>query len=1278
MSHITITTLILFKLLQVVHLKLSQSTYYFFENEYIPTHFPVISIPLDFDISNQSQIQSLVQEQNLTEEYKYSITPKAKLFSLIKSEKQDIEIVQLEDQKLTFLYQIKNYLSNNQLLINLSNYSIPLTGQNCFSLFYLKEESYLLICKIPENKIAIQILNLNQQSSPLNFTTKALNVQDYNPLCEFETNFEYSLLVIFEKNCPHQKLETFFIDENNQEIINQTNFILEEYNKSNQLITKINICSSTILQIQTNNESLILDLKSLDLLNILLFDQKYYSNVFQCIELPIVQVRDNQLRFNKFSFNVSTEGFIQGFLLNQIFILQKNDHVIVYYSDNLQIVIRNSFQQFFSLSNLPYTLGVTEKGDLLIYRIKIPRLSFTYQNSSKSLILEYQRQSKNYIELLDQQILDLQILSESQPKFLIKNNTEFIGISEASRLQFLLNQIQMSLPLQIKQLYINEKLINFYEETRQLGCNIDIGNLNQIFIIISLGDDSFLILYIQNDATQIVITRCAKGTLQIIKKIKFAKGFINIINFNQNQFCVVQENSLRIYKFQNQQLLGKYYTFNHTIIAASNLNNANILGLVFKDCNQISYFIDNDDLQIHEIKSQYLECNGNKQQKSELFFITEHQIFFKNQELYQEQLILKETIIKAEVMLHFRKILLFTQYQQKLKIQHFSFFSYELQFLYDCPLYNYTLKIPLNYKLQGPLLSVLAENSQQQSVLLVYNTNNEAINSLIQVIELDQDHIHFDFIFGSQNLLYYYYQNAFQIRELGTYTIIFQNSIKQISAFKELNYNFTFGTPILNEIINYNFTVKHINNDYNIMLIQNDTLRLNSNNILDMSNIFSNIISIEVVSQNYQLIRPLTFTNEKMTCELYQNNCCFNQNQLKCFKNNQIFVYKSPDLRCYVIAIYFNDSHSECTIICYANLRYQMIMISFQNYYQSIKPQMYEQKILEDPEFQHYINVDDLEIIFADRDLVIVKPGKTNQIFVILKLQQGQQLGFNYSNRENTLLSVSRIKDDYYVFLQQSQDNILYSIVTINVNRTNERQQIFYKKQIQDQMCISNSQFIDASEEIKQLLPIYFHKIKTIETTLVDDVLVIELLMLFEIQFGFVIRIRMDTIKYGICQIDVLQTLRYPHNSQLSQIFYVNKDYIIISIIRFNIRSLILYDRFQDKNLSLIHSIDAFPENNYKKIEQFNNSHLALVILSNIFYEVQIIALSQYKLECINKCNLAATLILKNEVSNLTITVQNNNTENPLQYNIRLITIIFDLISISLFLQFGKKKQKMV
>ncbi|CAK78327.1 unnamed protein product (macronuclear) [Paramecium tetraurelia] len=1272
MSPLTITTLILFKLLQVVHLKLINNTYFIFENEYIQTSFPVLSIPLDFDISNQSQTQSLIQEYNLTEEYKYPIAPKAKLFSFKKSNNEDIDIVQLEDQKLTLLYQIKNYQSNNQLLIRSGNYSISLTQRNCFSLHYLQEESYLLACKLPEHKIEIQILNLNQQSSEEGFTNKTLNILDYNPLCELESNLAYSLLVIFEKNCSYSKLETIFIDAINQKIINQTKFVMDEYNKSNEFITKIQICSTTTLMIYTNNEILKLDLEQQDFSNFLFFNQEQYFNAKQCTDMSIVEVRDNQLKFNQFSLNVSIEGFIQGFRLNIIFILQKKDHVIVYYSYNLQLIIRKSFQQLFSLSNLPYILGVTEKGEHLIYRIKNPRFSFTYKNSSKIQILEYEKQPKFQKLLLDQIISDVEILSESSPQFLIQNNTQFFGSFEGSRFKIHQNQIQKSLPFKIKQLYINDTLINFKEETKLLGCNIDIRNLKQISIL-SLEDDSFLILFIQNDATQIVIARCTENKLQNIKTIKIQEGFIQIMNFNLPRVCIVQENSLKIYQFENQQLLERSYAFNLNIIAAYNMNNTNILGLVFEDCNQRTYFIDNHNLQIHQIISQQLECNGNKQKLTPLFFIDEHKIFFKNQVSYQEQIILKETIIKAEVMLQHRKILIFTQYQQKLKIKFYSFISFELQLLYDCPLYNFNLKVPLNYKLQSPFLLVLAENSQQNSVLLIYNLNNQAINSLIQIIEIDQEHFHFDFIFGTLKSFYYYYQNDIQIRDFETYTLFLENQIPQTSVFKVLHFSFAFQTPILNEIINWNFTEKSINNDYTIMLIQNDTLSLNSNNILDMSNIFSNIISIEVIQQNYQLIRPLRFTHEKMTCKFYQNKCCLNDHNLECLQNNQRLFYVFHYVFQFVHTIYFNDNNSECIIISTYQENLQMIIISFQNYSSSIKPQIFQYEIITDPVLHKGT---DLQIIFADRDHVIFLPDKINKIFVYLKLQPAQQLFFNYSNQKNTLLYGSRIKDDDYVFLYQSQDDIFYSIVTISINKKNEQQKIFIKNQMQDQICISNNEFIEPLIGFKKIFPNNFQKIQIIELTLVDDVLVIELLMLFEIQIGFVIQLRIDIIKYGKCEINILQTLRYPHNSLLSRPFYVNKDYIIISTCRINIESLILYDRFQGQNISLIHSIDVFPQNDYLKIEKINNSHVALVAIPNIFQEVQIIALSQYKLECLNNCNSTATLILKNEVSKLTITVQNINNEIPLQYNIRLITLITNLLTIQLFLQLRNKKNK--
>ncbi|CAD8212294.1 unnamed protein product [Paramecium pentaurelia] len=1271
---------ILLQLLQVVYLQLLENTQFILENEYIQTNLAIIVIPYDIDISKQYQTLSLVQEYNLTEEYKQPlISPQTKLYSLIKSNNQDIDIVQLEDQKLSFLYTIKNYLSNNQLVIQPKKYSIQLNQQNCFSLHYLNQEFYMLICKMQETKIIIQILNLNQQSMEQNFTIKNLTVLDYNPICQIDSKFMFSLLVIFEKNCSNSSFTNYFIDINHQKIINQTNLNMNNYNKSNEFIINIEICSSNILRILTQNQILILNLQTpeFSLYQVALVTN--FSNTFinKCTLQQLsfqLEIKNNQLILDQNKINISSEGFIQAILANKILILHKKDQVIVYFDQDIQIIIKQSFQQFFSLSNLPFVLGVKENGELLAYKIRIPKQSYTHLNSSKIQILQFSRNTRLLNQIISSKILDIQVISERSPKLFISEQKEFFQVFKGSRILFFQSKLQISLPLQVKSIQVNGKSINFKIETQQLNCHIDIRDLEQLFIM-NLKDDSHLILFIKNNTTQLIVALCFQERLSIIKKIRIKHGFIKIFIFNTQCFFLVQQNSFKIYYYENMQLNERSYLFYLQIIDANMVDQIKLICLVFKDCTQQCYYTDiNEDSPFFQIQSSKLECNGNKQLITEFLFIGEHELFFYNKLSYQEQLILQETIIKAEVILHHFLILLFTTHESKLKIKKYSFNNNELQFLYDIPLYTFSLRNPLTYKVQGKFLMILAETSSLSPVLLIYNFQNTGVNSLIKVIELDKDQIHFDFIYGDGMAFYYFYQNAIQIRELDIISVIFENEFVSTNVFNKFDFLFTFETPISNEIVNTNHSYTCFNDDYQIRLIQNDTRSLNSKNVLDMSNIISNINSIEVVQHNYYLlIPPLVFTSDKMICKFYQNKCCINESEIICWLKNERFIQEKDVLIQNYLMIDCNENQYECTIMYNFNYFIYLMIIIFQKDQQSNKILIIQQNNNSKAPF-HEAN--DIDIRFYNRDLIMFGSEGQKKIFVYSRLNIKQYISFNYSKLQNEFLQIKRIKDNNYICLYQYENQILYTIITINDNNQNQKQQdLYYKELIVDQTCFS---FEDLANILNVPLKKFQIKSKIIqisEFNFVNDIIMIELLILFEQQLGFILQLKIDINKQEKCYFDILQIIRYPINSYLNLLLYINNDFIIMSITQFENKNIILYDRFQGQTVSLIHSIYMLPDNNYSKIENFNNTHFSLIQQGNQIQEVQIISISKYKLEFLNESNSIATLILKNEVSNFTITVQNINIKIPLNYNIRLIITIINVLLIQFFLLLRKKQK---
>ncbi|CAD8204117.1 unnamed protein product [Paramecium pentaurelia] len=1233
----------------------SLTTYYIYPDENIYSKNYGYAIDINKDNFDEQSIEKqnieLLREIKIENEQSIELNGDERLFSFILEDY--IDVIILKNKSIECLYQINNYLYNNdEIIIEKKECLLLLNQSYCYQLHYLDKFIYIIQCKYDENTTIFQIVNQSQILDEI-----MIPIQ---PFCKQDSIFNKETLIFYNKQCQSTQfysIQIYNLSFQNTQLYDLTE--TKELTENRAQLLDIQFITQSNLYIIYSNQiiSFFLETKVIYILyshfDVEIKQFKFLN--YQTLNYVVkVNKETQQLYLNDYKFDLSIQDF------QNIFIIKRN--VILFHFTNKLFIKVNSFSSneisininnLIQIGELPYFMVLSNQ-QLKLIKLSLPKSIVTYNNSD--LIYFIQAALKNGSKFL----INLKLFDPNNPIQHFQETKLFYETNNPNDQICISNQIyKRTLPIKIMQIMENQKQLQILENPKAqflsyLDWTLTIGN---IIFLQRLKDEQILIGLKQEDKF-IKLIFFSNGRPIKKHQLKLLDNFIEIFFIRQPMHLVIiYQNQIEIYKLGFDKVEKTIRYIDVMIIKAIQIKY--FVHYLLEDCNMMSIQLFGDYFIIGKNYYKY-DCKTSLQFYKNDIYIDNHSLNFKHRQQVTQIITLKEKISEIKNVLS-DYLLLFTSLDNNYYIKLYLVLKEELLFLYTLPTYNYIIQFPFHYKIQNSTLMIRAKGSIQGSFILIYDLTQTAVESLIQITEIDsEERVLFDFINDEEYI--YQYQGQLQIQNI--HQPCFNLKIFHESHSFVQNKAIVIKTQSLisNQNIDLDFHLFKINKNYKLELLNQNEIILTDNTI-NFKNIFGNIEDIQIIGQeNNQVYQSLIFTNNSISCIFYRFGICINQTQIlrNIFDLNTSTPIDYQDMVFSLFYIGYNPDN--CNHAIYMQQKDFIFVNEFNFCYNNTKLKK-NYKILAEYNYLHIeikdmIQINDLQIFRYSSDYLLF----SFQFYYL----QDSKLTKSFKNQVFQCIDVAKIDNFTYLFLNIHFNYFEIRIINITKVDENPTYDILHYEQQKWNDLLSNLQ-----TQFSQNAP---GKMQIYQVNQINNQTEIKFIVINKFNLAFLIKLTVDLNDLNNINFEQQGIIRFEQEALFSSLLFIDNNYAILSFQCDEHKFINIFDISNLSEHKNIDSIQKFTNNNYTAIERYNETHFVIVenILSK-YLQIHLIIIDKVRVECQGQCTKPAYLKLSNKVSEILIQIKFKYGQEINSY-IQLVIIISTLISIVIKLVTKKVK----
>ncbi|CAD8210602.1 unnamed protein product [Paramecium pentaurelia] len=719
----------------------------YFENENVFQYDKVYAININDDQLNETDIENykieILKEIKIENEKQIDLNGNEKIFSFNQNtynnnnnnnnnnsnNNNNIDIILLKNGSIECLYEIHNYIQDDEIIIKQKDCQILLNQQDCIKLYKLDQFIYIIQCNYNSTNTIIQILNQSQI-----FDQIIIPIQSN---CQSDSIFNNNqTLIIFNKLC--QTTLFYSISISNLLFLNLTKYDLLDdfscYDVPHSILISILFCSSEQISINFHNIFVmyLLSEKKMYIQHRFENNAKIFQRLSNCesIENYIEEnITSKQLLIRKKQLNMSSQFYIQSYLIQSLLILHNKEEL----------------------------LSLT-KGWKYVKKIKI-----------------------NSAQVLPSASLDLkrfEIFTEQNLKFLLQS-------SKITHLIYKLNdticinhrELQKSNPFEI--LIVQQKsksIINQQNSILNL-CQTQLISQQKMFVIQEQDVENHIILKIEDDILS--IQACEQNQLKHSNKIKIKTDYINIFSFpNVLQIVIIYNYRIILIQFKNQQIIQKIQNLDLQILNC--VQNFDVIYIIFEDCRKAIMKMNSEKIQVLFQQTYPFDCKLSLQFIFNEVFITQNEIMISSKKNFKRKLLNLEGNKNIMTIVLYHYLIIVRQVQNDYQLKLFWMIEEQAIFLYNLPTYDFKITLSLEYQTYESYL-MLKAFKQNINYLLIYDITKTAILSLIRITKIDKDETLFFIL--SPNQILYYFQGQFIIQNISSTCFNYFNNFVNYRMF---------------------------------------------------------------------------------------------------------------------------------------------------------------------------------------------------------------------------------------------------------------------------------------------------------------------------------------------------------------------------------------------------------------------------------------------------------------------------------------------------------------
>ncbi|CAK78342.1 unnamed protein product (macronuclear) [Paramecium tetraurelia] len=1238
--------------------------YNLLENEKIFSHYQIGAFPLD----NQTQ-QDYTDIEFPLIDYKQTIKTGSlmvKNVQPININDQELAIMTIIDDEMICLLQLNTYSVNDELRYLNCSIRFKFESNHCFQVYQISNDQLLIICQKDANTIYLYLQNFDNQ---------VINQYELSIIqnCKVNSAFQDSFIIIYQSDC---------IDSRDYTDCQQTELVIlkieEGQIKSYYKKQLAQISATKNIDIEKTGKLREIQICFTKNLVFVFTKGVYYCNVFnqdQCYQIKsiyqystIVKVYNSCSKSNVLEYTDKGEWYFKRFLID-LNNLNYKDYVnsgiiqnklLVFSKDDLYIIASSRIynkrkiqvQTTIPIANLSYFALLDVEGKLQIYQMNYQRYYYTYSRQLQLIAFlpnSFYEVNTNLI------IIQMEKYDSQNPPFLIGDKEiEIYHRNFETNLSINRNQIQRSIPFQILKIERNGRFVNYQQQTRGFQCKYN-NKVTYINLWFFEKMDLLQILILELKST-IQINVCSQGRLMNHFAIPLHQNFIGIVvNEEYLQLLIVYQNELNLYQLIDMELVSRQIRLEEKIIKI--LNNKKSISLILDDCKIILLSSDSINSYI-----EYFQYNGDN--CTEIQFLADKQLTITHDQIikYNSEKIIQIINLPYKVFqvsfcdnLQPSFFLIFYELQQMVNISLFFDYQEKVEKLYDLPLHNFQIKIPLNYQYQNSYLMILAYNNEFDDVLLIYNCRETSIESLVWITQLDQNEKQF-FGFINSNLDFFYIKNkSIVIQNINHIQIIleeYENNFQSFIPF--LTFNFILESQLQHIKKQANIEVKQyfINSNQSLALLKEDFIEIDSKGYINLINIYGIINYIAILENSEQgIIHPLTLSNpnEILECLSYSNNLCLQSDsvfmlryqeqilklQLDKAIMNDCLIFFDKQLDIYSI-IELQDFQGWISISI-TKLKFEILQTKGQV---SINKTLEQTSIILMAQVVQILNVEGLIILIQDYiDGYLVMEGQYHSQKIEFRLS------FPYFTCDTFFIT-----NGTYFFMAGNNQYLQLKVFSFKNIDQNLTCQTLFSQELEMSQIMTELHFSELQLELSiiKILAVDFdsHSLKFQAILFLTDF------------FAFSFSLHYNIDQQIVMEMQIQSLFRYSNQSKFNNMIYLDQNFIIIKVSNTSSSSLLIYDLNLTSQKKELDAIQLIPDQTYTLIEKFNETHHVILQHDKDILQVQFIQLSKYQIKCFNQCNFAMTLQLQNDCSSIIVKAKQQNDMALVNYNYIIILLI--------------------
>ncbi|CAD8105206.1 unnamed protein product [Paramecium primaurelia] len=1068
--------------------------------------------------------------------------------------------------------------------------------------------------------------------------------------CQSDSIFNNNqTLIIFNKLC--QTTLFYSISISNLSFLNLTKYdLLDDFSSHDipqSVLISMLFCSSEEISINFHNIFVlyILSEKKMYIQNRFESYAKIVQRLSNCENIQDYieeNITSKQLLINQKKINMSSQLYIQSYLVKQLLILHYKEELVAMFNTKVKQHIIYPFSNVLTLTELPLIFAISQK-TLIIYRVYYPQPYFQIQKDGKYVkkikinsgsVLPSSRLEFKKFEIFTEQNLKF-FLQSSKITYIVEKLNDKICINH--------NKLQKSNPFEI--LIVQQKsqiIINQQNSVLNL-CSINLTSQQKMFVIQEQDVQNYIILKIQHDI--LLIYACEQNQLKRSHKIKIEKHYINIFSFpNVLRIVIIYHYKIIVIELKNQQIIQQIQNLDLQILNCVQISDD--IFIIFEDCRKAIMNINSEKIQVLFKQTYPFDCRVSLQFIFNEVFITQNEIIISSKKNFKRKLLNLESNKNIMTIVLYQYLIIVRQVQNEYQLKLFYIHEEQAIFLYNLPTYDFKITHSLEYQTYESYL-MLKAFKQNINYLLIYDISKTAILSLIRITKIDKDETFF-FILSSNQILYYF-EGQFIIQNIISTCFNYCNNFVNEKFLFQEEFKLKVISQINNQILNVTFELITLSDDYNLRLLNQEQILI-SNNTINLSNIYGSIENIEIFPQEeYQIIYPLTFTHKEQKFLKYQSAVCYKIPQrinINCFDDNQFQIHEN----------------SIQNILHVANQKNK----TFYQVYYELNTHEINLMLINIELDQYQIKIEKIQIpddLYKDRLSHNIHIIKTTQNLSIFQLLNGKNyITFNniYHTELSSIFKVNRnlvssyLFDSNFVFISESSQHI--NIMFIAITQVNE-------KEINYDIRLDCKQILNTiiPEGVISILWNLQMSLKIFQIQIEKDLIHFEIGIFFHQYFALLMSFKIDKKFESMPELQSTTILRYQKEFQFVRLLYVDNNFTILILSNNEIHEFVyVYDIRRRKVQQNIDSIQKLINQQYTAIERYNQSHYILISKDRIIF----ITLDEPRFSCQTLCQAIQSIQFSNEVSKIQIEISDfqQNKVHRAQVSIILVTFICILL----------------